>query len=210
MLPVVLLHDVDGPNGPGFRRLASLIRKSGHEVIEPLASGGWWPFDSLNQWVEQASGLQTPHRAIAIGVGSGGQSVLRAAYGCGSNWPAAAVIAPACDLGRWFGRGSELDSVYTNADQARQDEGPLHFNPLWRPIHQLCWCDPRDEACLPSALRVVSKSQSSGVPITADLDTAEGTSRDEYVGARASELVDWLIDVRDRIPSGPNLPVVSK
>lgn len=208
MANVVLLHDVDGAKTSGVADVARRLLEASHRVLQPTSRSGWWPCGSLNEWVSNQASIEPSERCIGIGIGSGGQSLLRAAFAEPRRWGAVATIAPACDLGRWYGRGTELDELYRSADEARQDEAPLHFNPLSRPPHQLCWCDPRDDACAPSALRVVSKLESSGVPITADLTSRLGTDRDGYVMSRSEELVSWVDDVARRMPVGPDLPVV--
>ena len=204
-MQVIVLHDVDGPDVPGVQALCGQLEKVKATPVLAVASGGWWAASTLREWrltsAPQAVGL--------IGIGSGGQAAYRTAYEFGREFPVVAAIAPACDLGRWYGRGTEIDSLYPNADAARQDEAPLFFNPLSRPQHQLCWCDPRDSACSPSALRIVTKSQSSGVPINADLETEVGDSRDQYLEFRAKELAEWVRDACDRAASAVELPIVS-
>lgn len=207
---IVLLHDVEGPRSAGLDRLASLLADRGLRTLRPTSVGGWWRGDALTEWAEAEGHVSATNPGVVVGVGSGGQAAFRSAYGASTRWGVVAAIAPASDLGRWHGQGTELDGVYENADRARQDEAALHFNPLARPMAQLCWCDPRDDACLPSALRLVSKSQSSGVEIAADLETEIGASRDEYLLRRADELAAWIVDGVERIRLRPDLPVVSR
>ena len=204
---VIVLHDVDGASTEGLDALAAALEAfAGTSVERPVRETMWWPGRSLYDFVNVSPGGVT----ALVGVGSGAQAALRTAYDFGREFPVVAAIAPACDLGRWYGRGTEIDEHYATSDAARQDEAPLFFNPLSRPMHQLCWCDPRDNACLPSALRVVSKVQSSGVTIEADLDTELGPSRDEYLRLRAGELARWVHDACDRAASSVELPVLPR
>ena len=165
---------------------------------------GWFA-DSLRPWLSthgiRACGL--------LGVGVGGQAALSNAYRRGDQWVLVAAVAPACDLGRWYGQGTGLDDEFADADAARQAEAPLFYNPLSSPRAQLVWCDPRDAACQPSAVRVVSKVQSSGGRIDSDLQTQAGTDRDSYVGGRAGELSAWVAAALDRAATRPPLRVLS-
>lgn len=209
-MKLILLHDVDGRNTQGQVAFTAAAEHAGLEVLAPTRPGGWWPGESFNEWAATELPVDTDEVRGLVGIGSGGQAALRSAYAAGRSWPVVAAIAPACDLGRWFGRKTEIDELYANVDAARQDEAPLFFNPLNRPAKQLCWCDPRDEACLPSSLRVVSKAESSGVAIEADLETEAGDDRDSYLEQRAHALVDWLADAANRVPLAVDLPILPR
>ena len=193
------------PDAPGVRALVAGLSDRGVSVRLVDAGNSWyvrkgptpeWFRDALRPTLEGPCGL--------VGVGVGGQGALAAAYRRGDLWPVAAAVAPAGDLGRWWGRGTSLDNECRDADEARQAEAHLFFNPLSRPASQLIWCDPRDEACYPTALRAVSKVQSSGVRAEADLTTEAGESRDGYLLTRAGELAEWvagrLEDAASRVP----------
>lgn len=205
---LVLLHDVEGGLTAGVERVALVAEAAGFTVERPHSQNGWWPGNSLNDWAERENLADRSDVRCLLGIGSGGQVAFRSAYAMPRLWPVVAAIAPACDLGRWYGRETEIDTLYENAASARQDEAPLFFNPLARPRNQLCWCDPRDESCLPSALRLVSKSESSGVTITSDLETERGDSRDQYLCERAEEIVRWLLDACYQTAANAQLPII--
>ena len=198
------------PDAPGLRALEAALIAEGLGVLTVDAGPSWWATrgptpawfaESLRPWLgERTSGL--------VGVGVGGQGALRVAYGRGDRWACAAAVAPACDLGRWHGRGSGLDDEFATADDARQAEAPLFYNPLSSTRAQLIWCDPRDEACAPSAMRAVSKVASSGGPVDADLETEAGDGRDAYVAARAGELAAWAAAALKRAAERPPLRVL--
>ena len=179
----------------GVRTLRSELRDRGVSVVTVDAADSWYVRNGPTpEWLRDALRPALAGPCALVGIGVGGQAALANAYRRGDLWPVAAAVAPAGDLGRWYGRGTSLDDECRDADDARQAEAHLFFNPLSRPASQLVWCDPRDEACSPTALRTVSKVQSSGVRLVADLETEAGGDRDDYLSRRAAELAGWVCD----------------
>ena len=175
------------------------------ESVVAIADGCWWsdrpgrsgrsPLEVLVDFFGERSGP-----AAVFGVGVGGQGALFAALERPDIFPIVAAVAPACDLGRWYPSSASLQATFETADQARQAEAPLRLNPLVRPHSFWIRCDPRDEPCAPSALRMVSKLTASGIAVDADLVSEFGVSRDAYVLAQADTMVDFIDRAVDRAP----------
>ena len=179
----------------GVKALLSELRGRGVSVVTVDAADSWYVRNGPTpEWFRDDLRPTLTGPCALVGIGVGGQAALANAYRRGDLWAVAAAAAPAGDLGRWYGRGTSLDSECRDADDARQAEPHLYFNPLSRPASQLIWCDPRDEACFPSALRIVSKVQSSGVRVEADLESEAGSDRDGYLRQRAADLAAWVAD----------------
>ena len=214
---VVLLpdQDVEGrcdPAADGLLALRNRLTELELGVVTIDGGTSWWAnrgptpgwfSDTLRPWLGERATV-----CGLIGVGVGGQGALLNGFQNGRQWAAVAAVAPASDLGRWFGRGTSLDEEFETADAARQAEAPLFFNPLSAPAALLTWCDPRDEACVASATRVISKVQSSGGRITSDLETEAGVNRTDYVRHRASDLAEWIDEALRRAEQRPSLPVL--
>ena len=183
------------------------------ELLIVYSPDCWWTAAPQEGWGEADSALgwllalaETIGRPLGLaGYGRGGQGALFASLEHSGRFPAVAAVAPASDLSRWYDRDLTLQAVFASPDQARQHEAPLRLNPLQRPRSFWIACDPRDQPCTPSSLRIVTKLTASGVPVEHDLVTECGTNRLEFTYMRSSEWLAALAESLDRV--GVDLPI---
>ena len=105
-----------------------------------------WLMNSVVPFIEQSFSITTPHIAL-LGVSMGGQGALQLAFRHASKFPVVAAIAPAVDFNQLYGSGIPLDSMFPNAEAARQASVVLNLHPLAWPPHQFFCCDPADKEC---------------------------------------------------------------
>ena len=197
---VVLLED------SAAERTSSLLaavdeaaRDSGLAVDALYRRDCWWTERDDDAWPAGDSAAAVvrslqPHALVGIGVG--GQGVLSLAFSAAVEVAAVAAIAPACELGVWYANDLALQRLFNDAEEARQSEAPLLI-PSSPPLRNvLVACDPRDQPCLPSAIRVVSKLSASGIPVESDLLSEVGTSRNDYAACRVGW---WMGFLRERL-----------
>ena len=181
----------------------SAAGKAGLRVEVLYQAGCWWT-DPIEREPPLLAFADEP--AAIAGIGIGGQAALLAAFERPDRFPAVAAIAPACDLGRWYDRMPSLQQTFTSAEQARQWEAPLRLNPLRRPRSVWVGCDPRDQPCTPSALRVTTKLTSSGIAVEHDLTSELGDDRNDYAAATANVWIPFLADAINRVDAA--LPIL--
>jgi pimeloyl-ACP methyl ester carboxylesterase len=184
------------------------LDRHGLRCICPMGKRSWWSdrpcaeFDPVLSaqaylrervlpWLAAQWGVHPPAIAL-LGVSMGGQGALKLAYKAPGLFPVVAALAPAIDFHLWFGRGYTLDTLYNNAEQARQDTATVLLNPLNWPRHQLLTCDPADEEWFESVERLVSKLRSTGIPFEADLATSAGGHAWSYFEAMAPVAIAFL------------------
>ena len=173
-------------------------------VRSPHPPDAWWTDRETADGSSAASRLlsrlaEIPAPIALVGVGVGGQGALTLAFDQPERFPVVAAVAPACDLSRWYDRDDSLQVLFESSSQARQWEAPLRLNPLRRPQAFWIGCDPRDEPCAPSAMRVTTKLSSSGIAVDSDLTSEIGDSRDEYAAAVAGRIATFAAERLGRI-----------
>ena len=95
-----------------------------------------WLMNSLVPFIERQFSFTTPHIAL-LGVSMGGQGVLQLAFRYASRFPVVAAIAPAVDFHQLYGSGIPLDSMFPDAEAARQASVVLNLHPLAWPRHRV-------------------------------------------------------------------------
>ncbi|MDA1231023.1 MAG: alpha/beta hydrolase-fold protein, partial [Planctomycetota bacterium] len=152
---------------PVFSRL---FQQHGLVAVCPDGERSWWldvvcsEFDadrSPQNWlmhfvlpfIEQKFSIVTPNIAL-LGVSMGGQGVLQLAFRFASRFPVVAAISPAVDFNQLYGSGIPLDSMFPDAEAARQASVVLNLHPLAWPRYQFFCCDPADTEWFEGAARL--------------------------------------------------------
>ena len=208
---IVVLLDEAGALGAIGAKLAESAAAVDVGLAGVAVRDCWWTERSTTDELSARDWLlreceKFPGPLAIAGCGLGGQGALTAAFEHPERFAAVAAIAPACDLGRWYDRSPSLQALFDSAEQARQWEAPLRLNPLRRPRSIWVGCDPRDRACGPSSLRVVTKLTSSGVPVEHDLKSEVGQSRLDYLVQRRDDWIGFLAEALRH--TEPRLPIL--
>lgn len=143
-----------------------------------------WLVEAVVPFIEQQFGIQPPQIAL-LGVSMGGQGVLQLAFRHASKFPIVAAIAPAVDFNQLYGSGIPLDSMFPDAESARQATVVLNLHPLAWPRHQFFCCDPADTEWFDGAARLGMKLSSSGILHERDLQTTGGGHSWDYFNLMA-------------------------
>jgi pimeloyl-ACP methyl ester carboxylesterase len=213
---VVYLHCSTAASLGDYPAFTHEFARHGLRVIEPQTGRSWWTdriwpeFDPavsaegyvlkhilpyvLQRW--QAA----PPRLALLGVSMGGQGALRMAYKYPDVFPTVAAISPAVDFQKRIDEGVDpvLESLYRDAEEARQDSALLHIHPLNWPRNQFFCCDPADLRWHDSADRLRMKLWSLGVPFECDLETSAGGHSFQFACHMAERVVGFLADRLDQ------------
>jgi S-formylglutathione hydrolase FrmB len=209
---VIYLHCSRSASLRGYPAFVREFERYGLRVIEPVSGQSWWtnriwpefdPHISAEAYVikhvvpyvaERWNAL--PPRLALLGVSMGGQAALRMAYKFPNVFPTAAAISPAIDYQKRIDEGVDpgLETMYRDAEDARQDTATLHIHPLNWPRNQFFCCDPTDVRWHDSADRLRMKLWSLGVPHEFDLETEAGGHSFEYASHMAERAVGFLAE----------------
>lgn len=209
---VVYLHCISAAPIGHYPAFVDEFERHGLRVIEPISGQSWWSdriwpkFDPrisaeahvlkhVVPHVAERWGAQPPQLAL-LGISMGGQGALRLAYKHPNTFPTVAAIAPAVDFQRRIDEGIDpgLESMYRDAEEARQDTALLHIHPLNWPRNQFFCCAPTDERWHDSADRLRMKLWSLGVPFECDLDSDAGGHSYVYFCHMARRSVGFLAE----------------
>ncbi|MFO0425576.1 MAG: alpha/beta hydrolase-fold protein [Planctomyces sp.] len=174
-------------------------------VVAPHGGKSWWldvicpEFDSqvtpqkwlLQQvipWISERFGVESPRIAL-LGVSMGGQGVLQISYRHAGRFPVVAAISPAVDFYQLHGSGIPLDSMFPDAESARQASVVLHLHPLAWPRFQFFCCDPTDHEWFDGCARLGMKLSSSGVLHERDFETVGGGHTWDYFNQMAEKSI---------------------
>ena len=178
---VLFLHNREGDVGHGHDPFERTVAAHGLTVFAPRAGPTWWTdriarqfdtrfsperylWDCVLPVIREEMGTQTPRLGL-LGVGMGGQAVLRMSYKYPDRFPVVAAISPAIDFQHALREGDEvLLELYGDPESARQDTATLQIHPLNWPRHQFFCCDPEDYRWFDSVDRLRMKLSSLGVP----------------------------------------------
>lgn len=189
------------------------LNSHGLRVVCPHGQRSWWlpeiceefdseitPLDFVREnvvaWIDSNWGVTTPNIALT-GISMGGQGVIQLSFRYGRDFPIFAAISPTIDFQELCGRGLPLDSIFENAEAARQQTAILHLQPLNWPRHQLVVCDPSDGEWIHSSERLASKLYSSGIPFESDFETSNGGHSWDYFNMMAPRVVKFMSDAFD-------------
>jgi len=143
-----------------------------------------WLLDSVVPFIEQKFAIERP-RIPLLGISMGGQGVLQLAFRHASQFPIVAAISPAVDFYQLYGSGIPLDSMFPDAESARQASVVLNLHPLAWPRYQFFCCDPADTEWFDGAARLGMKLSSSGILHERDLETTGGGHTWDYFNRMA-------------------------
>lgn len=181
-----------------------------HSLVAVCPDGGrcWWldricpDFDrdiTPMQWLRQfvvpyieSEWHIVPPRIALLGVSMGGQGVLQLAYQHARDFPVVAAISPAVDFHQLHGHGLPLDTMYTTAEDARQETVVLNLHPLAWPRHQFLCCDPQDADWFDGCSRLAMKLSSSGILHERDFETSAGGHSWDYFNHMAPTAVEHI------------------
>jgi S-formylglutathione hydrolase FrmB len=213
---VIYLHCSEAASLRNHAAFVLEFERHGLCVIEPVTGRSWWTdriwpeFDAtisaeayvtkrIVPYVEERWQSRPPQLAL-LGISMGGQGALRMAYRFPNVFPTVAAISPAIDFQKRIDEGVDpgLESMYRDAEDARQDTALLHIHPLNWPRNQFFCCDPTDERWHESAERLRMKLWSLGVPFECDLETQGGGHSFQYASLMAGRAVSFLADRLER------------
>jgi S-formylglutathione hydrolase FrmB len=189
---------------------SNLFQKNGLAAVCPDGGHSWWLdvvcedfhpemtvqnwlLDSVVPFIEQRFGVQPPQIPL-LGISMGGQGVLQLAFRQASNFPIVAAISPAVDFFQLYGSRIPLDTMFPDAEAARQATVVLNLHPLAWPRHQFFCCDPQDHEWFDGAARLGMKLSSSGILHERDLETTGGGHSWEYFNRMAPICLKHIMD----------------
>jgi len=192
---------------PDFSRL---FQKHGLIAICPNGGQSWWldvpcrEFDaeqspqnwlinSIVPFIERRFSVAPPKIAL-LGVSMGGQGALQLAFRCASKFPVVAAISPTVDFYQLYGAGIPLDSMFPDAEAARQASVILNLQPLAWPRHQFFCCDPGDSDWFDGVARLGMKLSSSGILHERDLETSGGGHSWDYFNRMAEKSINHIVE----------------
>lgn len=152
-----------------------------------------WLVNSVVPFIERTFSIATPRIAL-LGVSMGGQGALQLAFRHASRFPVVAAIAPAVDFYQLYGSGIPLDSMFPDAEAARQASVVLNLHPLAWPRYQFFCCDPADAEWFDGAARLGMKLSSSGILHERDLETSGGGHSWDYFNRMAEKSLNHIAD----------------
>ncbi len=161
--------------------------------FDPDQTPQQWLMNSVLPFIEQNLSISTPNIAL-LGVSMGGQGALQLAFRYASKFPVVAAIAPAVDFNQLYGSGIPLDSMFPDAEAARQASVVLNLHPLAWPRHQFFCCDPADTEWFDGAARLGMKLSSSGILHERDLDTSGGGHTWDYFNRMAEKSLKHVFE----------------
>jgi S-formylglutathione hydrolase FrmB len=150
-----------------------------------------WLLQSVVPFIEGRFSVAPPKIAL-LGVSMGAQGALQLAYRCASRFPIVAAVSPTVDFYLLYGSGLPLDSMFRDAEDARQATVVLNLHPLAWPRYQYFCCDPADVEWFDGAARLGMKLSSSGILHERDLDTTGGGHSWEYFNAMAIPAIEHI------------------
>jgi S-formylglutathione hydrolase FrmB len=213
---VVYLHSSESASLRGHPAFVREFDRHGLRLIEPITGRSWWTdriwpeFDAkisaeayvVEHVVSYAAGNinSRPPQLALLGVSMGGQGALRIAYKYPNIFPTVAAISPAIDFQKRIEEGVDpaLESMYGDAEAARQDSALLHIHPLNWPRNQFFCCDPTDSRWHDSADRLRMKLWSLGVPFECDLETEAGGHSYKYASHMAERTIGFIAQKLDQ------------
>ena len=212
---VLYLHDEAADGVAAWSAFSQLLEQYGLRCIAPLTGRSWWTdriwpaFDAelsterfvlerLLAWLSEQWDVR-PSQVALLGVGMGGQGALKLSYKHPNVFPICAAIAPSIDYHHALEAGDPtLNSLYRDAEQARQDTATLHIHPLNWPRHQWFCSDPADYMSHDGADRLRMKLYSLGVPYEADLEASADGDYGRYAERMLEPALAFIVERLER------------
>ena len=151
-------------------------------------------------------GVQPPGIGL-VGIGMGGQGVLRIAYRHPQVFPIAAAIAPAIDFHLGMRQAADRDDgelfdtlweAFGDVERARQDTAILHVHPLNWPRQQWFASSPADHHWHDGAQRLHSKLMALGIPHESVLEGLPGEDAAAFEARVATAAIEFLVSSLDK------------
>ena len=161
--------------------------------FDPAQSPQHWLMNSVLPFIERKYSIVPPNIAL-LGVSMGGQGALQLAFRYASKFPVVAAISPAVEFNQLYGSGIPLDTMFPDAEAARQATVVLNLQPLAWPRHQFFCCDPEDTEWFDGAARLGMKLSSSGILHERDLETTGGGHSWDYFNRMAEMSLKHIVE----------------
>jgi S-formylglutathione hydrolase len=204
---ILFLHDLDGRTLRDDPTFTSLLESEGTACVCPSGNQAWWtdricpafdPYLTAERYVidevvpffTEQWGLE-PKAVGLLGIGMGGQGVLRLAFKHPESLLTVAALAPSIEYQELHGLGTALDGMYDSKEHCRQDTAILHLHPSHYPPHIYFAVDPNDP-WYRGCDRLHEKMNALGVPHTAEF-TAGGTGW-EFATKMAQPALRFIIE----------------
>ena len=204
---ILFLHDLDGRTLRDHPTFTQVFDEAALACICPHGDQSWWTdricaeFDphvtTEHYLLERVVPIFAEHwnlgtRATGLlGVGMGGQGVLRLAFKHPQTFPVVAAIAPILEYQELYGRGTPLDVMYDSKEQCRQHTAILHLHPTQYPPHVFYCIDPNDPWYRGSD-RLHEKMNALGVPHVHSVD-ASTSGESNYLDRMAEPALRFVI-----------------
>lgn len=132
---------------------------------------------------DQATGEATPDVPMALlGVGMGGQALLRVALDYPDRYPVIAAIEPTIDFHLHVRAGhSALCEMFGDEEPARQHTAILHVHPLNWPRRLFFCADPMNYPWFDGSDRLRMKLAASGIPFECELEATAEDIQEPYL-----------------------------
>lgn len=209
---VLFLPDYGGRASASDALTASFADR-GVAAIAPAGESCWWldrrernfddeltPIGYLLEhvvpFIEVTFNVRSPAIKL-LGDGVGGQGVFQLAFRRPRDFPAVAAIDPAIDFHEIYGRGTPIDEIFENREEARQETAILRLHPAGWPRRMRLIAD-RTGFWFGGADKLDMKLKSMGIPIETTFVESAGAEifRDQWIGSA----IDFLIADRATLP----------
>lgn len=208
---VLFLHGWDeGETIVRDAQAAAALQRHGLRAVCPWGGQTWWLDRRLASFDEQISAENflleavlpavqrrwqvAPPQIALLGIGMGGQAVLRLCFKRPRQFPVGAAVLPTIDFHLLHGRGGPLDVMFSTREAARQETAILHVNPLNRPRFLFFAADPAVAPWFEGAQRLHEKLAAVGVPHEYDLDSTGGGDVAAYLWLMVPKAIGLLAE----------------
>jgi pimeloyl-ACP methyl ester carboxylesterase len=205
---LLFLHDENLETCAGRTAFSQQLDTLGMACACPHGKRSWWADRICAEFDEQTTAERHVREAVfsamrarwrlspraigLLGLGMGGQGVLRLAFKFPEQFPSVAALAPALDYHEVYGRGTPLDEMYDCKEQCRQDTALLHIHPSKFPPHIFFGIDPDDALWFRGNDRLHEKLTALGVPHEFDFTSRAGGSSWAYFDRQAERALRFL------------------
>lgn len=160
----------------------------------------------LNQVMHFAGSVlgAKPPKVGLLGLGTGGQAVLRWAFQRPSVFPVVAAIAPVIDFHKIWDSNPLLQAMFRSEEAARQETATLYVEPMRRVPHVWFSAPDNRELVVEGAERLQSKLLSLGLPFTYTCDENRAAAH-VYAAQKLHDALDFITEGLDQSSRSLNL-----
>ena len=129
-----------------------------------------------------------------LGLGMGGQALLRVALDYPDRYPVVAAVEPVIDFHLYVRAGHPtLCEMFSEEEAARQHTAILHVHPLNWPRHLFFCADPMNYPWFDGPDRLRMKLAASGIPFECQLETTAEDSQESYFQLLAERAIEHCV-----------------